>query len=142
MATRVKLTFANGGYNRWIGYGSLHASDKSEFQWRFPLAFQVVPALILVIGMSFVPESPRYLIEKNEYAEAMRVLRMLHYDGSNDDWIEAEYREICQTIEAEKMVATPGWIAMFTIPRWRTRMLYVSLANPPLGSLKFMRSQL
>lgn len=88
------------------------------------MAFQVVPALVLVVGMAFLPESPRYLVEKEKYSEAMRVLRKLHFDGRNEDWIEAEYNEICRTIEAEKAVAAPGWLAMFTVPQWRTRMLY------------------
>ncbi|OQD77735.1 hypothetical protein PENDEC_c002G03336 [Penicillium decumbens] len=108
----------------WIGYGSLHASDESQFQWRFPLAFQVVPALILVVGMIFLPESPRYLIEKERYSEAMQVLRKMHSDDTNDDWIETEYNGICRTIEAEKVVASPGWMPMFTVPQWRTRMLH------------------
>lgn len=74
--------------------------------------------------MTFLPESPRYLVEKEKYSEAMRVLRKLHFDGRNDEWIEAEYTEICRTIEAEKAVAAPGWLVMFTVPQWRTRMLY------------------
>lgn len=109
--------------HRWIGYGSLHAPDTSQFQWRFPLAFQVVPALVLAVGMIFLPESPRYLVEKEKYSEAVRVLRKLHFDGRNEDWIEAEYNEICRTIEAENAVAAPGWLVMFTVPQWRTRML-------------------
>ena len=79
--------------------------------------------MVLAIGMIFVPESPRYLIEKNQYSEAMRVLRKMHYDGTNDGWIEAEFNQICQTIESEKSIAAPGWTPMFTVPKWRTRML-------------------
>jgi hypothetical protein len=84
----------------------------------------------LVIGMIFLPESPRYLIEIEQYGEAMRVLRKLHFDGTNDEWIEAEFLEIRRTIEAEKSIAVQGWAPMFTVPQWRTRMLYVmSLAS-------------
>lgn len=108
-----------------MGYGSLHAPNTSQLQWRFPLAFQVVPALVLGIGMMFVPESPRHLIEKQQYDEAWRVLQKLHFDGSNDAWIYREYTEIRTTIEAEKALGTPGWGAMFTVPQWRTRLLYV-----------------
>lgn len=79
--------------------------------------------------MVFLPESPRYLIEKERYTEGMRVLRKLHFDGTNEDWIEAEFSEIRRTIEAEKSVAVQGWSALFTVPQWRTRMLYV---QPPL----------
>ncbi|KAI2866612.1 hypothetical protein CBS12448_908 [Aspergillus niger] len=108
----------------WVGYGSLHAPNTSEFQWRFPLAFQAVPAVLLVIGMFFMPESPRYLIEKERYEEAMKILRRLHFDGTNEDWIQTEYNEIKTTIEAEKAVTVPGWLIMFRVPQWRTRLMH------------------
>ncbi|XHF97793.1 hypothetical protein AWENTII_001373 [Aspergillus wentii] len=108
----------------WVGYGSLHAPDTSQFQWRFPLAFQVVPALILAVGMFFMPESPRYLIEKERYDVAMKVLRKLHFDGTNEDWIQTEYNEIKTTIEAEKAATAPGWAVMFKVPQFRTRLLH------------------
>ncbi|KKK15278.1 hypothetical protein ARAM_001921 [Aspergillus rambellii] len=108
----------------WVGFGSLHAPESSEFQWRFPLAFQTVPALLLFIGLFFLPESPRYLVEKEKYDEAMKILRKLHYDGTNEDWIQQEYAEITSTIEAEKAVAAPGWLIMFKVPQYRTRLLH------------------
>ncbi|PKX92235.1 sugar porter family MFS transporter [Aspergillus novofumigatus IBT 16806] len=108
----------------WVGYGSLHAPDTSSFQWRFPLAFQAVPALLLVVGMIFMPESPRYLVETEKYDEAMRILKRLHYDGTNDDWIQTEYTEIRATIDAEKAVTAPGWLIMFQVPQWRTRLMH------------------
>ncbi|KAA8646323.1 sugar porter family MFS transporter [Aspergillus tanneri] len=108
----------------WVGFGSLHAPETSEFQWRFPLAFQTVPALLLVVGMFFMPESPRYLVEKERYEKAMRILKKLHFDGSNEEWIQREYNEIKATINAEKAVMTPGWLAMFKVPQWRTRLFH------------------
>ena len=88
------------------------------------MAFQAVPAIILFIGLFWFPESPRHLIEKEQYEEAMRVLRRLHYDGTNDDWIENEFTEIKTTIMAEMSVAVPGWLVMFQVPQWRTRLMY------------------
>ncbi|PKY08304.1 general substrate transporter [Aspergillus campestris IBT 28561] len=108
----------------WVGYGSLHAPVTSEFQWRFPLAFQAVPALLLAVGMFFLPETPRYMIETGHYDEAMKTLRRLHYDGTNDDWIQTEYTEIRTTIDAENSVTKPGWLIMFKVPQWRTRLLH------------------
>ncbi|KAK2758976.1 hypothetical protein FQN54_003074 [Arachnomyces sp. PD_36] len=113
----------------WIGYGSLHAPDTNEVQWRFPLSFQAVPAIILFIGLFWFPESPRHLIEKENYEEAMRVLRKLHYDGTNDDWIEKEFTEIKATITAELSVAAPGWLVMFKVPQWRTRLMHGTLVQ-------------
>ncbi|RJE18102.1 MFS sugar transporter [Aspergillus sclerotialis] len=108
----------------WVGYGSLHAPDTSQFQWRFPLAFQAFPAIMLLVGMLFLPESPRYLIEKERHDTAMKVLKRLHFDGTNGEWIKTEYNEIKSTIEAENVVAAPSWISMFRVPQWRTRLLH------------------
>ena len=112
-----------------IGYGSAQAPESSSLQWRFPLAFQAVPCIILLIGLVFFPESPRQLIEKDKDDEAMRVLRKLHYDGSNDDWIASEFNEIKTTISAEKAITAPGWKPMFTVPQYRTRLMHATLVQ-------------
>lgn len=80
--------------------------------------------MILLIGLFFLPESPRHLIGKEKYEEAMKVLRKLHYDGTNEDWIQREYAEIKSTIDAERAVTEPGWLVMFRVPQYRTRLLY------------------
>ncbi|KAL2139452.1 hypothetical protein VTI28DRAFT_5145 [Corynascus sepedonium] len=109
----------------WVGYGSSYAAGGlSQFQWRFPLAFQAAPALLLVCGIMFFPESPRHLMEKDNEDEAMQVLRKLHYNGTNDEWIQQEFHEIKTTIAAEKAITVPGWRIMFTVPQWRTRLMH------------------
>ncbi|KAK3687154.1 general substrate transporter [Podospora appendiculata] len=109
----------------WVGYGSAHAEGSiAAFQWRFPLAFQAVPAVILAAGIMFFPESPRHLMETDREEEAMRVLQKLHFDGSNDAWIQQEFHEIKTTIAAEKAITAPGWRIMFTVPQWRTRLMH------------------
>ncbi|KAF9894179.1 hypothetical protein FE257_009152 [Aspergillus nanangensis] len=114
---------------RWIGYGSLHAPDTSSLQWRFPLAFQALPASMLFVGMFWLPESPRHLIEKDHDDEALRVLKRLHYDGTNMEWIQTEFTEIKTTINAERAITAPGWTIMFKVPQWRTRLLQATLVQ-------------
>ncbi|KAL9111777.1 MAG: hypothetical protein Q9227_003836 [Pyrenula ochraceoflavens] len=111
----------------WIGYGCAHAPASNEVQWRFPLAFQAVPALILAVGMIWFPESPRYLIETDRDDQAMNILRKLHYNGSNNDWINQEFLEIKTTIAAERAITAPGWLIMFKVPTWRTRLIHGTL---------------
>jgi len=111
----------------WIGYGSAQVPASSSFSWRFPLAFQTVPCIIMLAGMFFFPESPRHLVEKDRHDEALRVLRKLHYNGSNDDWIDHEFHEIRTTIAAEKAITVPGWRIMFTVPQWRLRLMHATL---------------
>ena len=47
----------------WIDYGTNFiggtGSTQSEAAWRIPLALQLVPAVILGIGILFMPFSPR-----------------------------------------------------------------------------------
>lgn len=111
----------------WVGYGSRHTSDASSFQWRFPLAFQIIPSAFLVVGLIWLPESPRYLIEKDRDDVGLKTLRKLHYNGSNEDWIHNEYNEIRATISAEKAITAPGWAVMFKVPQWRKRLLLGTL---------------
>jgi sugar porter (SP) family MFS transporter len=111
----------------WVGYGSAHmltGTKTDEFQWRFPLAFQALPAGILAAGIMFFPESPRHLMETDREEEAMQVLRKLHSDGTNDEWIDKEFHDIKTTITAEKAITVPGWRIMFTVPAWRTRLMH------------------
>lgn len=72
----------------------------------------------------FFPESPRHLMEEDREEEAMRVLRTLHFDGTNDLWIQQEFHDIKTTIAAEKAITAPGWRVMFTVPQWRTRLMH------------------
>ena len=114
----------------WVGYGSRHTLDSSAFQWRFPLGFQLIPSVLLLVGLGWLPESPRYLIEIGCDDEGMKILRMLHYNGSNnDDWIQQEFNEIRATISAEKAITAPGWGVMFKVPQWRKRLMLGTLVQ-------------
>ena len=113
----------------WVGYGSAHVPDDSDFSWRFPLAFQAIPCVIILLGILFFPESPRHLLETDRADEALAVLRKLHFDGSNEDWVQAEYHEIKTTIAAERAITEPGWKIMFTVKQYRTRLMHATLVQ-------------
>ncbi|PNS13804.1 High-affinity glucose transporter [Sphaceloma murrayae] len=113
----------------WVGYGAHYAPDTSSFQWRFPLAFQVLPSIILVAGLAVLPESPRWLIEKDRDEEARVVLQKLHFDGDNQEWIDREYAEIRATISAERNITAQSWSVMFKVPSWRKRLMLGTLVQ-------------
>ena len=52
----------------WLDYGTQHiggtGDGQSEAAWRFPLALQCLPSLILGAGTFFLPYSPRWLMSK------------------------------------------------------------------------------
>ncbi|CAG8177155.1 unnamed protein product [Penicillium salamii] len=108
---------------QWTGYGcSLRGGT---FSWRFPLSFQVVPAIILTCGVWFLPESPRWLIEKGRHSEGRSILARLHLNRSatNEKFLEDELSQICDSLESEKQSAVRSWRQLLRSPRWRRRIL-------------------
>jgi sugar porter (SP) family MFS transporter len=82
----------------WIDYGTnfigLTATSQSEAAWRIPLALQIVPALILGVGVVFMPYSPRWLINQGRDEEALRVLSRARQLDASSDLVQIEYLEI------------------------------------------------
>ncbi|KAJ6057148.1 hypothetical protein N7460_000422 [Penicillium canescens] len=101
---------------QWVGYGcSLRGG---VFSWRFPLAFQVVPAFILTCGIWFLPESPRWLIEKGREGEGRSVLAKLHLNRSatNNQLLEHELSQIHDSLLQEHQKAVRSWRQLLTSP--------------------------
>lgn len=90
---------------------------------RFPLSFQVAPALTLAIGILFLPESPRWLMEKDRSEEARVVINRLHSDGSNEEFLDLEFIEIQDAIRADRLSRTHSWNEIFSRPSWRRRLM-------------------
>lgn len=111
-------------YQQWVGFGSSHAKD--SFSWRFPLSLQAFPALILIAGALFLPESPRWLIEHGQSQDAHDILVRLHSNRSNSNTslIEQEYKQICETIAIEQRESSKSWREiLIKNPGWRRRIL-------------------
>lgn len=54
-------------------------SQGGESSWRWMLGVQAVPSLIFLILISFIPESPRWLIlKKRAYGKALEILRIIN----------------------------------------------------------------
>lgn len=56
--------------------------------WRGMFSVGVIPALLFIIGLFFVPESPRWLIQKGYHAKGLRILSDLI--GESDAKIDAK----------------------------------------------------
>lgn len=47
----------------WINYGLKINMKPSTSQWMIPFAIQLIPGGILILGMLFLPDSPRYVYD-------------------------------------------------------------------------------
>ena len=59
----------------WIDFGAHYGPD--DLVWRFPIAFQIVFGIVIIVGMWYLPDSPHYLISKDRIEEGEYVLAAL-----------------------------------------------------------------
>ncbi|KAB8235027.1 putative MFS sugar transporter [Aspergillus alliaceus] len=79
----------------WLSFGlSFINHGYSDFGWRFLLAFQCIPALILVICIKALPDSPRYLVSAGRNDEARDLLNRIRCHRTSQKEIDREYLEI------------------------------------------------
>lgn len=69
-------------------------TGQSEASWRFPFAFQILPAIILGIGMLWYPESPRYFLMRKDETKALAALAKLRRVHPDTDSLRGEYLAI------------------------------------------------
>ena len=68
-----------------------------EWNWRWMLGLETLPAVLYFLGLMFVPRSPRWLVMKGEYNEAMEVMRKASAPGE----AEEEMRKIREAISGD-----------------------------------------
>ena len=132
----------------FIGYGCSFIAGPSSFRTAWGIQF--VPCVLLLMGLPFIPESPRWLAKVDRSDEAIKILAKIQANGDvNDPLVVAEWEEITTVLEAERN-ALPGWrkffyngmwkrtVAGFTVQMWQQNsganvMTYVSLSVSLLG---------
>ncbi|TKX25582.1 sugar transporter-like protein 12 [Elsinoe australis] len=81
----------------WIDLG-LSFTEPSEVSWRFPIAFQIVLAIIICTFVLNLPESPRWLVLKGQEDEALDVLCALSDLPPEDPKIRSEFQAVKDTV--------------------------------------------
>ncbi|KAH6972089.1 general substrate transporter [Ilyonectria sp. MPI-CAGE-AT-0026] len=135
-ATRGLLVGQHGGFfligyvlAAWVGVGSFYFSN-AQLNWRFPLSLQVLWPLLLLCTVSWLPESPRWLVAKGRNDEAWTILSRLHHDPKDHEQLFAreEFFQITSQHTADQAAyGDVSFVDLFTKPHFRKRMLIGTL---------------
>ncbi|EMD64760.1 hypothetical protein GGP41_002966 [Bipolaris sorokiniana] len=95
----------------WINYGTNYIGGttletQSNAAWLVPICLQLVPAFVLLIGMIWMPFSPRWLMHHDREEEARNNLASLRNLPIDHELIELEFLEIkAQSLFEKRTVA-------------------------------------
>lgn len=97
-AVVMESIFISGGLalSGWVNLGMKFV--QSSASWRVPLGLSAWWALLVVLGSSRMPESPRWLILKGRVEEAREVLADLAGVNIDDPQVRADFDEISENL--------------------------------------------
>ena len=101
----------------FVGYGCSFIAGPASFRTAWGIQF--IPAVILMLGIPFLPRSPRWLAKVGRTKQAIDVLARIQAHGDiNDPLVVAEWEEITTVLQAERE-ALQGWRKFIKNGMWR-----------------------
>lgn len=101
-------------FSEWVNIGSIVGAvvtnatqsrlDKASYQ--IPIGILFVVPVVLAVGLFFVPESPRYLVNRGKMDKARAALESLRGGSLRPEELELEWVEMVKGIEEEKKLAS------------------------------------
>ncbi|KAK0199886.1 general substrate transporter [Desarmillaria ectypa] len=93
----------------FIQFGCSYINGVASF--RIPWGLQMIPAIVLSVGMLVFPESPRWLFDHGREKEALQVLADLHGGGDpNNELVMLEYEEIKEQVLFERTEGAKSYL--------------------------------
>ncbi|KAJ1661565.1 hypothetical protein EV178_006538 [Coemansia sp. RSA 1646] len=105
-----------------IDYGCSYIPSARQF--RLPLGLQIVPSIVLLCAMAFMPFSPRWLVAHDHVSDARQVLgRLRAYGHASAPEVAEELRLIHQTIRYEREHRSSSYWELLRFPNRRRTLL-------------------
>ncbi|EPE04636.1 sugar transporter [Ophiostoma piceae UAMH 11346] len=96
----------------WCNYGLSFTSGPVE--WRLSVALQMVSAILMLVVVPTMPESPRWLMAHNRISEAVTILCQMHgTEDEADEEIQTDIQNINQALELESRAHSTSWADIF-----------------------------
>ncbi len=100
--------------------------------WRYILGSSLVFSTAMLLGMLFLPESPRFLMHKGRVLDAYKVWKRIR--GVEDPAAREEFFVMRASVLHERQVVAEGavnkrfpWLDFFTVPRARRALVYANI---------------
>lgn len=100
----------------FLGYCTNYGTKKytNSIQWRVPLGLCFACAIFMIVGMLLVPESPRYLVEKERIDDAKISLARSNKLPVDSPAVAYELELIEAGVEAERSAGNASWRELFS----------------------------
>lgn len=110
-----------------IGYGMSHVDGKASF--RVSWGIQMVPGLVLLTGLFFIPESPRWLAKQGYWEDAERIVANIQAKGNIEDPdVQIEMSEIKEQLMLDEHAKEFTYGDLFT-KKYRKRTITAIFAQ-------------
>lgn len=87
----------------FVNYGmNQNVQGLNDLKWRIPFAIQMIPGVLLLVGILFQNESPRWLVEKDRVDDARAALSHVRGKPEQDSTVEHELQEILNDFRGRK----------------------------------------
>ncbi|GEQ69679.1 hypothetical protein JCM33374_g3353 [Metschnikowia sp. JCM 33374] len=110
-----------------IGFGCSHIQGKASF--RIPWGTQMIPGLILLVGLFFIPESPRWLAKQGYWEDAEVIVANIQAKGNREDAnVQIEMSEIKEQLMVDENAKAFTYADLFT-KKYRQRTITAIFAQ-------------
>lgn len=111
----------------WLDFGTNYSS--SSFQWRLPLAFQAIFAILLVLQIVGLPETPRWLVQHDRYDEARQVVAALEDADLANEKVNQTIEDINAVLHEEQRDGPFRFKELFTFGKTQNfRRLLITIS--------------
>ena len=145
----VLVTLSGASYHSgafiasWVTYGTLKLKVRissplvlhvpladalqSDWSWRLPSLLQAICSLVILGFIFFMPESPRWLCNKDRHDEALAVFARWHGEGNeHDEFVQLEYAEVRAAIALDKQQDQSNWSDFLKTKGNRKRIIIIT----------------
>ncbi|KAK4898820.1 hypothetical protein LTR27_003551 [Elasticomyces elasticus] len=112
LVVQSALIIIGVAFASWLCFATLFAD--SSFQWRFPIACQMLFSGIVLCCCPFICETPRWLARHGQKEQAQHVISRLLDREEDDPQVLGQLGEILEAIALEGEDAEPTWGEVFS----------------------------